>query len=207
MEPNDSHVGIISYGCGNIRSVINSVQKNGYQASVIENPNQLNQFNTLILPGVGSFEFAMGQLHDRDFVAPIKDWVDYPNKKLIGICLGMQLLCICSEEASNNNIDGLGLIDARVEKLVAANYDRLPNIGWDEVEFTQQPFLVNSADYYFVHSYGVFCESPQNELAKTRYGDTTFSSAIRKENIYGFQFHPEKSHKVGQVLMSKVLSL
>lgn len=207
MELNDSDVGIISYGCGNIRSVINSVHKNGYRASIVEDPKQLNQFNTVILPGVGSFEFAMGQLHDRDFVAPIKDWVDHPNKKLVGICLGMQLLCTCSEEASNNYIDGLCLIDARVEKLVAANYDRLPNIGWDEVEFTQHPFLENSADYYFVHSYGVFCESPQNELAKSMYGDTKFASAIRNENVYGFQFHPEKSHKVGQKLMSKVLSL
>lgn len=207
MELNDSDVGIISYGCGNIRSVGNSVHKNGYQARIIEDPNQINQLNTLILPGVGSFEFAMRQLHDRGFVEPIKDWVNLPNKKLIGICLGMQLLCTRSEEGGNGYIDGLCLIDARVEKLVATNYEQSPNIGWDEVEFTQNPFFENSADYYFVHSYGVFCECPQNELAKSMYGNTKFASAIIKENIYGFQFHPEKSHKVGQKLMSKVLSL
>lgn len=206
MKYTNLNVGIISYGCGNVRSVINAVNVLGIQASIIDAPNQLKSFNTIILPGVGSFEFAMAQLHKANFVSAIQAWASSPHNKLIGICLGMQLICSYSEEAEHHHVEGLSLIKASVRKLTASNYDQLPNIGWAEVKFNKKPFLSNTGDYYFVHSYGVFCNDDQNELASSMYGDTTFSSAIQKNNVIGFQFHPEKSHKKGISLLKQVLT-
>ena len=194
-------VGILSYGCGNIKSVINAIEYCGVRAIETDLRSDINNFDKLILPGVGAFDHAIDLLEDNGMLLEIKDWVACEDNKLLGICLGMQLLCRTSEESKSNR-EGFGLIPADVIRLQSKIEQRLPNIGWGKVDFTHDSYSIFSSDYYFVHSYGVSCDSPLNELAYSYYGDTKFSSAItNNKNIYGYQFHPEKSHKKGLDLL------
>jgi glutamine amidotransferase len=196
-----SRIGILSYGCGNVTSVNNAVRYCGSVGEFIEGNKELEHFNKIILPGVGAFDHAVSMLDRNNIGERLKNWVSDSSNKLLGICLGMQLLCNTSEE-SINGFQGLGLIDADVKILKSNVEKRLPNIGWSHVDFHGDDNKEHSGDYYFVHSYGAFCKNKENELGFSMYGDTKFSCAITNgQNIYGYQFHPEKSHKKGLALL------
>ena len=194
-------IGILDYGCGNLKSLRNAVEEVGSKASLISSPLDLNNFNKIILPGVGAFDHAMDLLIANGFVEPLKSWASQIENKLLGICLGMQLLCELSQE-SRENMCGLGLIKENVQLLKSHKDVRLPHMGWSEVTFKTEDFKSNSGDYYFVHSYGVYCEDKEMELAVAEYGGRNFSCSITNgSNIMGHQFHPEKSHKLGLSLL------
>ena len=203
----EGKIGIISYGCGNVQSVKNAVVYCGMEPGLIQNTQELDAYDKLILPGVGAFDHAMKNLEDMAFISTLSDWVKNEKNKLLGICLGMQLLCNGSEE-SVKNMEGLGLIDANVNLLKSNQETRLPNVGWSEVVFNPEEYAAHSGDYYFVHSYGVFCNDIKHELAYSYYGDCKFSSAITNgKNVFGYQFHPEKSHKRGLGLLKGFFDL
>lgn len=202
-----SSVGIISYGCGNVQSVKNAVEYCGSKPELITSTSDLQLFDKIILPGVGAFDHAMKNLDEMQFTPELKKWVENQDNKLMGICLGMQLLCNQSEE-SVDSLKGLGLVDAEVKLLKSDLESRLPNIGWSEVEFSKPEFEHHSGDYYFVHSYGVFCQSEISELGCSYYGNCRFSSAITNGvNVFGYQFHPEKSHLRGLGLIKDFCAL
>ena len=194
-------IGIVNYGVGNLKSVFNAVKHCGYEAKIVTRPQELNHFNKLILPGVGAFDHAMRCLTQHGLDEAITSWVKIETNHLLGICLGMQLLCSSSEESTSGAM-GLNLINAKVKKLSSTSTSRLPNIGWSPVEFRTSKLTNFSGDYYLVHSYGAFCLEPESELAQSHYGETPFSSAITNgKNIVGYQFHPEKSHLLGLSLI------
>lgn len=196
-----SPIGILEYGCGNIKSVSNALKACGYDSKLVSNAAELNKVEKLILPGVGAFDYAVELLTATGMVEGLIRWTEDESKKLLGVCLGMQLLCRGSDE-SLKNYNGLGLIDADVKKLVSKTENRLPNVGWSEVTFNNEEFSQYNGDFYFVHSYGAYCDKKENELAYSHYGDNIFSSAITNgKNIFGYQFHPEKSQKKGLAIL------
>ncbi len=193
---------VLDYGCGNIQSVINIINHIGYDCSVINSINDQNDYDLYILPGVGSFDNAMNNLKKSSIFEFL---IDFPKDKfLIGICLGMQLLCKRSEEGFE---EGLGLIDADVRKF-DSNKTLVPNMGWREVvfndDFLNEFNLDNKQKFYFVHSYYVSLNDKSNNLGTTSYS-IDFTSAFNKENLYGFQFHPEKSHQFGINLLKNII--
>jgi imidazole glycerol phosphate synthase glutamine amidotransferase subunit len=201
-------VGVLSYGCGNIRSVINALEILGVSAMPVTNVGDIKLFNKLILPGVGSFGFAAGRLRTSGLADALLMWCENPLNKLLGICVGMQLLCVSSEESDPSEGLGLGLIEVDVKRLVSKTYRRLPNVGWAEVEFNKPDFRDLSGDYYFVHSYALPCFNDEYELAHSFYGDTRFVSGVTNcENVFGFQFHLEKSHNRGIALLKRFCDL
>lgn len=202
------NVGILSYGCGNIRSVINALECIGVTASPIEPGTDLKKFNKLVLPGVGSFGFAARLLWSSGLADELIKWCKSPTNKLLGICLGMQLLCKYSEESDPNEGSGLGIIDANISRLRSDIFTRLPNVGWSEVTFNLKSFQKFDGDYYFVHSYGIDCVDSSSKLAHSFYGDREFVSGITNgSNVFGVQFHPEKSHKRGLSLLRNFCEL
>ncbi len=195
-------VGVLNYGCGNIGSVRNAVEYIGYRCLTLNHPNDLERCSLLVLPGVGDFDFAVGRLTTSGFSEKIVEWVQTSSNKLIGICLGMQLLCKSSEE-SINGLPGLGIIDTKVELLKSDSATRLPNIGWSAVNFCDQQMNGFNSDYYFAHSYAVSCEAENFVMATSNYGDTSFASVItNRQNVFGCQFHPEKSHQKGLAFLN-----
>lgn len=200
-------IGILSYGCGNIRSVSNALEHCGYDSIEIIEPNDLHRFDKLVLPGVGAFDTAMSLLEKNNLHKHLLDWTQNNDNKLLGICVGMQLLCSGSEESTEGKC-GLNLISAKVKKLTSNTEVRLPNIGWSAVQFTKDGFEQHDGDYYFVHSYGAFCDDEANCLAYSYYGDTPFHCAISNgANVFGYQFHLEKSHKRGLSLLQDFCAL
>jgi len=199
-----NQVGIVDYGCGNIRSVINAVHSVGGSASIINTANQFDQHKKIILPGVGAFKQAMTNLRDRDLLAPLLHVSKNPHVEVLGICLGMQLMCRCSYE--NGETAGLGWFDAEVVSLKSPGSANLkvPHIGWNAIEIQRQhPYLVDvpdRSDMYFANGFCVKCESDGDILTTTDYGGR-FASSFHKRNIVGLQFHPEKSHNVGLTII------
>lgn len=192
-------IGIIDYGAGNLRSVLNAFESLNLKARLAVRGEELGKFDKIILPGVGAFGEAMQKLKDRDFIPAIKEAV-VGGKPFLGICLGMQLLFEQSEEFGVN--EGLGLVKGRVVKFDPSKFDtplKVPHTGWNTINFTKQtPInkdLAASEYLYFVHSYHVVCEDDA-VLGFSEYG-YKFVSAVRKDNILGFQPHPEKSHETG----------
>jgi len=209
----DKKVGIVDYGMGNSKSVANMLRKIGVSSLVTDNPEELKLLSKIVLPGVGSFESAMMKLKERGLDKFLKDKANEKKTAILGICLGMQLLSKGSEEGLS---PGLGLIEGKVKKFNFSNLSKdnlkIPHMGWNVVstneannvsifEKVPQPMR-----FYFVHSYHFVCSNPDNLLATTYYG-YKFASAVVKENIYGVQFHPEKSHKFGMKLLKNFTEL
>lgn len=202
-----SKVGIISYGCGNVQSVKNAIEHCNTNAELVVSIKDLKNYRKLILPGVGAFDHAIAVLEEQKYRDALSEWVTDDSNQLLGICLGMQLLCNGSEESKKGE-RGLGFINADVRLLKSKTEMRLPNIGWSEVTFNLAQYECHSGDYYFVHSYGAFCYSREDELGHSFYGDCRYSSAISNgRNIFGYQFHPEKSHTKGLKLLKDFCNL
>ena len=193
---------VIDYGMGNLGSVINMLKKIGVASKINSDLEEIKTATKLLLPGVGSFDKAMQRINDSG----IKEGLDYKALKedtpVLGICLGMQLLTNSSEEGIER---GLGYINASTKKFTFQdNKMKVPHMGWNLVEKSTSSLLTTNFDeesrFYFVHSYYVEVEKQENSILKTTYG-LEFDSAIQHKNIYGAQFHPEKSHKFGMKLL------
>lgn len=196
-------VTIVDYGMGNLGSIFNMFKKIGVPSKITSDKNEIEKAEKILLPGVGSFDAAMNKINELDF----KELLNYKALEekipVLGICLGMQLLTNSSEEGV---LPGLGWIPAETLKFKFEKEQNLkiPHMGWNLVKKNRDSKLtedfIDETRFYFVHSYYVKCQYDSNSILKTTYG-LTFDSAIQNENIYGAQFHPEKSHKFGMNLL------
>jgi len=205
---------IADYGCGNIQSLINAFDAVGAHAELVDNPDALDRADKVVLPGVGAFSQAMEKLNNRGFSEAL-DVVRKRGKIILGICLGMQLMCRGSDEDGDHT--GLGWLEADVqhfashpEWLSVEPRLKVPHMGWNEIHFDASQSLFNGikdgADVYFVHSHAVRCDKEENILCRTDYG-VEFVSGIHHENIFGMQFHPEKSHRVGLKILENFVGM
>ena len=188
---------IIDYGAGNLYSVKKAVARLGLECTITNNPEEIASSDRVIFPGVGQASAAMLQLKEKglDTVIPTL------TMPVLGICLGMQLMCKSSQE---ENTTGLGIFP--VEVLAVPNTVKVPHMGWNNIASLKTGLFENITEgerMYFVHSYYV----PQNEytIASCRYHDT-FSAAVKKDNFYGCQFHPEKSSKYGELILENFIN-
>ena len=204
---------IVDYGLGNIRSAEQSIKKifeeNNQSAEVyvINNAKQLSMATHIILPGQGAFASCMNGLKSiPGMIDALSENVLIQRKPFLGICIGMQLLADIGYE--NGNHVGLGWVNGEIKKIPQKNL-KLPHMGWNEVVIKKDNTLIKEDEknnYYFVHSYYFDCKSKENEVATTNYG-LSFTSIISKENIYGVQFHPEKSSFHGLRLLKNFINL
>lgn len=192
-------IGIVDYGMGNISSVYNSLEYLGYDAKIINTPEEIEDLTHLIIPGVGSFKQAMHNLEDKKFIVPILNHVKN-EKPLLGICLGMQLLATKGYEHGETN--GLGLIEGEIIPFEINLH--VPHVGWNNINtLKKHPVVgknVNQVDFYFVHSYYFNVKNKEDILTTTEY-EISFPSIVAKDNIIGIQFHPEKSQEPGLNLL------
>jgi imidazole glycerol-phosphate synthase subunit HisH len=199
---------IIDYGMGNIRSVMNKIQRAGHEALVSYDQEIIRSADKLILPGVGHFLNGMKRLGERNLIDILNERVLNDKVPILGICLGMQLLTRFSEEG---NTPGLGWIDAETVRFKLNDIrHKVPHMGWNSVERKKESPLFkdipDNRQYYFVHSYHVKCNCVGDILTTTNYG-YEFDSSVQKENIFGTQFHPEKSHEWGEKILNNFLNL
>lgn len=201
-------IGIIDYGMGNLHSVKNALEFLGIESRFIVNPDEIEEMDKIIIPGVGAFKIAMDNLHEKKFVEPL---IRFGNsgKYLLGICLGMQLLAETGTEPTV--CSGLGHIPGVVE-MIKTDSLRIPHMGWNGLTIKNQHPILDGvklgADFYFVHSYAFHVASDENIVAVTSYGYEV--PAIVKNNagnIIGVQFHPEKSQKQGIKLIENFSNL
>lgn len=195
-------IGIISCGLGNIKSIINMLRKIGFEASEITNVNDLLSVEKLILPGVGHYDYGVSCLQKSGLKNALVSMVNNEKVPILGICLGMQLLCQDSEEGK---LAGLGLVDAHVRRIFADETSKLkvPHMGWNKITLIKNNKLIDITKeqrFYFVHSFKVELEDKSLLVAECKYGEA-FCCAFQKDNIFGVQFHPEKSHSFGMDLL------
>lgn len=196
-------IAVIDYGMGNVGSIINMLRKIGVDSVLTDDKEEINAADKLILPGVGAFDKGMQNLNERGLSDVIRKNAQDLNKPLLGICLGMQLLGRKSEEGK---LEGLGLIPFDNNRFSFGENKQLkiPHMGWDVTVADGDDPLLTGLDqrqrYYFVHSYHAVCDSRENILMECDYG-YLFTAAVKAGNIYGVQFHPEKSHKFGMALL------
>ena len=191
---------IINYGLGNIKAFVNVYKKLSIPVRVASSIEDLSHVQKIILPGVGAFDYAMEKLEKSGMRNRINELVTEKGVPVIGICVGMQMLAKSSEEG---NLPGLGWVDATVKKFDISKIKtttHLPHMGWNDVSPQNGNHLFeglnNDAKFYFLHSYYFSCNQADDAIAVSTYGDT-FVCAINYKNIYGVQFHPEKSHHYG----------
>lgn len=203
-------IAIIDYGMGNLGSVYNMLQRIGEQSIITSSIKEIETASKIILPGVGAFDNAMHNIRALGMEGVLQEKALQEKVPFLGICLGMQLLTNKSEEGELN---GLSFFDAEVLKFHFGFEDNLkiPHMGWNIVNTKKENVLFKDmpdqeARFYFVHSYHVLCNDDLDILAETHYG-YKFTCAIQKENIYGAQFHPEKSHKFGIQLFKNFVKI
>ncbi len=195
---------VLNTGCSNIGSILSMCSKLGIEAKASSNYKDIKLSDKIILPGVGHFDTGIRALKKLDLIESLKDKILNQKIPILGICLGMQLLCNYSEEGTEF---GLGLLNADVLsfKKVINDQIKIPHMGWNNVTIKKNnPIFENndtSPRFYFVHSYFVNCNDNNDILTTTNYG-FEFTSSFNRNNIYGVQFHPEKSHKYGMSLLS-----
>ncbi|MBL6857137.1 MAG: imidazole glycerol phosphate synthase subunit HisH [Pelagibacteraceae bacterium] len=192
-------IGIIESGFGNIASVVNAIKYLNYNFEVIKRPKNLTSFSQIILPGVGSFNKAAKSLKQNGWFTAIKEFTE-KGKPLFGICLGMQLMF--EEGIEHGKAKGLGLFKGKCEKFKKNKKFPIPHVGFNIVKHQNTKIwknIPNLSPFYFVHSYKI---SPKKNVKQstTKHGEE-FISFIERDNIYGAQFHPEKSHKIGLKLI------
>ncbi|MEX2411823.1 MAG: imidazole glycerol phosphate synthase subunit HisH [Candidatus Paceibacterota bacterium] len=193
---------IIDYGMGNIASVSNAIHFLNKEVDLISDPKAVVKYDTIILPGVGAFSKAMERLKENGLDQAIKESV-HKGKRLIGICLGMQLLF--TESLEFGSTQGLGIIDGNVLPFKSEHRLLIPHIGWNEAVTDWKDYKQFNGDYYFVHSFHCVPEDDSQILFRTNYGIKICSAVNIDNQVFGFQFHPEKSQKLGLQLLNKVL--
>jgi glutamine amidotransferase len=194
---------ILNCGTGNFSSVAKMINATGGKSFFGSTPKDIDNASKIILPGVGSFDNGMKAIELASIKEKIIERVKFENIPILGICLGMHLLCRSSEEGS---LGGLGLVDAEVKKFYFPNNEnmKIPHMGWNTVKSISRnpliPKLEREQRYYFAHSYKVVLDNPNLAIGTTHYG-SNFCAAFKKKNIFGVQFHPEKSHSFGLELI------
>jgi len=197
----NNKIGIINYGiAGNIHSVCKAITKAGGNTLIINTPVQFNLVDKIVIPGVGSFKGAMLELKNDNFINKLKNF----DKPILGICLGMQILSDLGFE--HGKTDGLGLIKAEVKPVICNK--KVPHMGFAKIQVVNNNEILlglENEEFYFMHSYEVVNFTDIASL--TDYGDHVFVSSIKKNHIYGVQFHPEKSREAGIKLFTNFINL
>lgn len=193
-------IAIIDYGLGNIKAFANIYASLNIPFCIVKNSHELKKAKKIILPGVGSFDYAMRSLEESGMKEVLVDMVQGEHIPVMGICVGMQMMASSSQEG---NRQGLGWIEGEVEKFDLSELKEtfcIPHMGWNNINPLDGNGLMKGLDshseFYFLHSYYFKCEHKGSILATTDYG-IEFACAIAHENVYGVQFHPEKSHGCG----------
>ena len=201
-------VAIINYGIGNIRSLYNSLKKIEIDAEIINDPELICNFNKVFLPGVGSYKDAIEKIKKIGWEKSIKNFSSNKNNSLFGICVGMQILSSYGYEYGKSQ--GLNIIEGDVEHMDKQGCSlKLPHIGWNNIKIYNNSLITenisNESNFYFVNSYSYKHLNPDRLIATTDYG-IEFPSIINKENIFGTQFHPEKSSKAGIQILKNFIN-
>lgn len=200
-------ISIIDYGVGNLGSIRNMLKRVGAPAQIVSTVAEIEAAEKLLLPGVGAFDNAMQHLDERGLRAVLNHKACEARVPILGICLGMQLLTNGSEEGK---LPGLGWIKGRATRIPAAEGLKVPHMGWDIVSSLRSSALTTDlprdARFYFAHSYCVHVDDPADAVLRGRHG-IDFDAVIQHGNIYGAQFHPEKSHRFGKHLLANFARL
>ena len=203
-------IGIVNYGLGNVQAFANIYKRLNIEAGIASSVKEVLSAERLILPGVGAFDWAMRRLDNSGLREALEEAVVHKCKPVLGVCVGMQMMANGSEEGI---LKGLGWIDADVKKFsveVSKSGTQLPHMGWNDVEPRNGDGLFRGlekyARFYFLHSYYFLPKSPENVLAVTEYNGS-YTSSVRSGNVYGVQFHPEKSHGWGTQLLKNFAEL
>lgn len=201
---------IVNYGSGNVQAILNIYKKLNIECQVANTPEELLGATKIILPGVGAFDETMGELLASGFKETLDEMVITKKIPIIGICVGMQILGNKSDEGQ---LHGLGYIDGEIKKFdtnMFTHKPHLPHLGWNSISIEQSHQIFRDIDvdkgFYFLHTYYFKCNSSINILANTNYG-IEFSSAVINNNVFGMQFHPEKSHSNGVQLFKNFAEL
>jgi glutamine amidotransferase len=207
------NVVILDYGIGNVKSIANALIEIGAVPILSSNEKLIMEAEALILPGVGAFNKGMTNLIEANLVQVIEKFVS-TGKPFLGICLGMQMLLEESDEFGTT--EGLGLIPGKVQKLKLdkGSNEKLPHVAWNEIKEPEMGRWRNSllestainTDVYFIHSFAAIPSNSENILAEANYGNINFCAAVKKNNVTGVQFHPEKSGKNGLKMLSQFLN-
>ena len=203
-------ISIVDYGLGNLKAFANIYKRLNIEAEFVKTPEQLNSASKIILPGVGAYDHAMEELKKSGMREKLDELVLQKKVPVLGICVGMQMLGNKSDEGQLN---GLGWIDGDIKKFdtqYIKQKPQLPHMGWNDVYPTSDNKLFNGLEkdaiFYFLHSYYFSCNIIQDEIARSEYG-IEYTCAVNHENIYGVQFHPEKSHQYGIQLLKNFANL
>lgn len=200
---------IVDFGMGNLHSIKKKLIRLKVNPIISSNPNEIATADKIILPGVGHFQKAMENLKKLNLIDTLNEFVQIKQKPILGICLGMQLMANKSEEG---NVNGLGWIDADVVRFSVQNNlkYKIPHTGWNQIIKNKESLLMKNipdlSEFYFVHSYHFIANNLSDILNESEY-EYKFVSAIEKENIFGVQYHPEKSHDVGELLLNNFVNL
>jgi glutamine amidotransferase len=200
-------IAIISYGSGNIKSFVNLYEKLNIKIQIAENSNDLIDVSKIIIPGVGAYDETINKLNKTGMRDKIEFYALEKKIPILGICVGMQIMGQSSEEGS---MEGLGWIPGKVRKLPKEKCLKLPHMGWNLAKLKKKHKLFSNMEdesrFYFLHSYFFDLDKQENILTETSY-NFNFASSIYDKNIYGIQFHPEKSHKAGYQLLKNFAEL
>lgn len=203
-------IAIIDYGLGNIRAFVNVYDRLNIKTKIAHSAEEIKGATKIILPGVGAFDYAMSQLNASGMRDELEKQVIKNKIPIIGICVGMQMLAKSSDEGV---LPGLGWIDGNVKLFDVSTIPyktQLPHMGWNTIEPINNNALLNGFNnqsrFYFLHSYYFVCNNSADIISKTEYG-IMYTSAVNSENIYGIQFHPEKSHSNGVQLLHNFANL
>jgi len=194
-------IAVVDYEAGNIRSVCNALTRLGAEYIVTDDPEKIRNASKVILPGVGNAKIAVESLRSKGLNRIIR----MRRKPVLGICVGMQIMCRRSEE---DNAIGLGIFDCDVKRFLPTNDAKVPHMGWNTISNLESKLFkgINEKEYvYYVHSY--YANLCTDTIATTRHADVLFSAALKYENFYGTQFHPEKSGDIGSTILNNFLSL
>ncbi len=202
-------IGLIDYNMGNLRSVYNAFEKLGQRVKIVKNGDEIRKYDKIILPGVGAYKDAMEALKKRELKEAVSDFAN-DKKPLLGICLGMQLLFEKSYEFGETK--GLGLIPGEIVEFDRSKFPtrlKVPHMGWNKMKIRKRSPLFDSLKedvyLYFVHSFHAVCDE-EFIIGRTHYG-YDFAGAVQKDNIFGFQPHPEKSHDNGLKILENFIKL
>lgn len=194
-------IGIIDYGLGNINAFYRMLNEENIKSKIIKSEEEFKNCSHLILPGVGSFDDGMNKLESESYFNQLKEDVIVKEKPILGVCIAMHLFCKKSDEGTKA---GLGFVDAEVKKILPSSGIRVPHMGWNEVQIKNNCKIFNGIDckegFYFLHSY-IIEQINENEIIAETFFGKNFISGFNKNNIFGFQFHPEKSHSNGRKLL------